>query len=316
MEEDRVFADRYKILSLLGVGGMGQVYRAEHLALRREVALKVLGSRTLGDGQVRFEREARAIARLDHPCCVRILDYGVFQHRRFIAMELLDGKTLSQTLLDEGPFSETRAIAVARSLLSALAHAHAHGVLHRDVKPENVMLARGRTVLIDFGLAALRDEAALTGSGLVLGSPSYIAPERLQGHAYDARADLYSVGVILYELLTGVRPFGGGSPEQIMHHALYRPPRPMRAARHITPALEALVLRALSKDPTRRFADAEDMLFALSDIRASDAAASVPSLIATTDPGTTLIRLASRPTLLRRLWSWLRYGRWRWRTSA
>src|SRR5262249_19883663 len=155
-----------------------------------------------------------------------------YEHHN-IAMELVDGDTLASVLRD-GPISASRAVHIARHVLAGLAHAHSHGVLHRDVKPENVMLvARDipRVVLIDFGLAWLRDEPSLTGNGFCMGSPAYIAPERLLGRGYDETTDLYAVGVILFEMLAGARPFAGPSPMHTMQLALHRPPRPLRSFR-------------------------------------------------------------------------------------
>ena len=311
-------AGRYEILAPLGRGGMARVYRARDLVLRREVALKLLNGKAGEALAARFEREARAIARLDHPGCVRILDCGP----RFITMELVAGMTLGAAL-GNGPFAEARAIHIARGLVAALAHAHARGVLHRDVKPENVMLAGSRPVLIDFGLACLDDEAGMTAVGTCVGSPSYVAPERLLGQPYDARADLYAVGIILYELLAGTRPFVGDTPDEIMQHALRRPPRPLRAVRRgISPEVDALVTRALAKDPARRFADAEDMLAALDEVARAAAPDVEPELArvaapADPDPGASTVAIITRaPRWWARLWGWLRYGRWRWARQA
>ena len=257
------YADRYEIISVLGRGGMSIVYRARDRKGGDDVALKVLGAKHVtGDNLMRFEREARAIGRLDHPGCVKVLDHGK-DPRRFIAMELIAGPTLVR-VLERGPLPRERALDIARQVLSALAHAHGKGVLHRDVKPENVMLPGERAVLIDFGLASIRDDAAVTATGMCVGSPSYLAPERMLGRAYDARADVYAVGVMLYEMLAGVRPFRGDSPEEIMHCALHRPAPPLRAiARDIASPVAAVVARALAKDPAKRFADAGEMLAAL-----------------------------------------------------
>ncbi len=310
----KLFADRYEILSVIGRGGMGIVYRARQVALDKLVALKVLGTSRVVDAHARFEREARAIARLDHPGCVRILDYGRAP-QRYIAMEMLEGPTLARALA-EGSLSTPRAVHVARQLLLALAHAHGHAVLHRDVKPENVVLPGARAVLIDFGLAALRDEPAMSRVGECLGSPSYIAPERLRGHPYDARADLYAVGVILHEMLAGARPFIGNSPEAIMEQVLHRPPRPLRACRpDVSRALDAVVRRALAKDPERRFADAEEMLAALEDVPVREELA-VRVTSARVEQATTgrIVELA--PSRWGRLWAWLRFGRWRWREAT
>ncbi len=311
---------RYKIVSLLGRGGMGHVYRAEHLLLRKEVALKVLDAE-LGDCLgARFEREARTTARLDHPSCVRVLDYGrTLDGVQFIAMELIDGPTLAATLAGGARLPVDRAVWIARSLLAGLAHAHRNGILHRDIKPENVMFARRgdtlRPVLIDFGLARLYDEGPLTAAGMCVGSPSYLAPERLLGRAYDARADLYSVGVVVYEMLAGVRPIAGDSPREIMRGHIDRPPRPLRAVRHDVPAaLEAVVARALAKDPARRFPDAEAMMSALADVPlAIDQPPPAPAVTRRVDEATTLaITTLDQPPWLVRLWSWLRFGGWRW----
>jgi serine/threonine protein kinase len=302
---------RYELLALLGEGGMGKVYRARHRGLDKIVALKVLDPRLLKHEAVmrnseRFDREARAIARLDHPGCVRIYDHAA----GFIAMEFLDGPTLAEVLDEEGQLPLARALAIADDLLGALAHAHAQGVLHRDLKPQNVMLVKRGAVIIDFGLAALNDAAKLTLDGMALGSPSYLAPERLRGEPHDERSDLYAVGVMLYEMIAGVKPFLGATVEDIMHDALARPPRPLRVLRpEIPPALEQAIMRALSKNPARRFSDAEDMRFALSGIELATAAPASPA-----SSGSTMIELALvQPSLWGRFWTWLRYGRWRWR---
>ena len=314
-----IFAGRYRIRALLGQGGMGSVYRAEHTGLGKDVALKVIGNLS-HDLELRFEREARAIARLDHPGCVRVLDYGEDDLGvQFLAMELVDGPTL-HTAMAGDVLSIPRALHVAKSVLSALAHAHAHGVVHRDVKPENIMLAARpsfRVVLIDFGLASLKDAPALTGAGIAMGSPSYIAPERLLGQPHDARSDLYSVGVVLYEMIAGIRPYLGTTPNEIMANVMARPPRPLRAlVPDVSPALDAVIRRALHKDPARRFADAEEMRSALAEVEALDAIAEPAPVEIEPGASMTFAQLAiSKPTVWQRAWSRLRYGRWRWRPS-
>ena len=314
-----IFAGRYEILSAAGRGGMGFVYRARHLGLAKDVAIKIIGD-DKGDYAIRFGREARAIARLDHPNCVRVLDHGRVDTQQYIAMELLDGKTLA-VAMQEARLPTSRALAIARQLLMALAHAHEHGVIHRDIKPENVMLTKNgtRAVLIDFGLASMRDEAPVTAVGMCIGSPSYLAPERLLGRPHDVRTDLYAVGVLLYEMIAGVRPFAGGSPEETMRLALHRPPRPLRAIRrNISPALDRLIRRALAKDPGRRFADAEEMLLALNDIPSDEELAAREAAAEAEEQAATIAfcQLDVRePSWLSRAWSWIRYGGWRWRTD-
>jgi len=312
-----IFAGRYEILSAAGRGGMGYVYRARHLGLAKEVALKVVGDGKR-DFAMRFAREARAIARLDHPNCVRVLDHGRVDELQYIAMELLHGETLADAMKRER-FSTSRALTVTRQLLAALAHAHENGVIHRDIKPENVMLVRNgtRAVLIDFGLASLKDEAPLTAVGMCIGSPSYLAPERLLGQPHDTRTDLYAIGVILYEMIAGVRPFAGESPEETMRLALKKPPRPLRAIRrNIAPQLDKLIRRALAKDPARRFADAEEMLLAVNDVPSDEELAAAAAQAEAEDQAATMAicQLDIRqPSWLSRLWSRVRYGSWRWR---
>jgi serine/threonine protein kinase len=324
-----LFAGRYEILGPLGAGGMGSVYRARHVELRTEVALKIAGlplavDHRVDDGAARFDREARAIAKLDHGNIVRITDYGRTRRHRFIAMQLLEGPTLAQAL-SAGPLPIARVLLVARQLLAALVHAHARGVLHRDLKPDNVVLVRApspdgehrpeRAVLIDFGLAFVDDDAALTARGLCVGSPSYLAPERLDGRPADARADLYALGVLLYEMLAGKRPFAGDSTGEILLAARTRPARPLRAIRReIGKPLDAFVQRALAKDPDRRFSSATQMLAALEDVQ--DLEQRELEAVEHDQAATFLAIPLAEPSWIARLWSRLRYGRWRWRRAA
>jgi eukaryotic-like serine/threonine-protein kinase len=315
-----IIGDRYEILASIGEGGMGQVYRARHLGLDKQVALKVLPMGRTGDADARFSREARALARLDHPGCVRVLDHGRADGVSYLSLDLVQGITLGAAMKQER-FAISRAVEITRQLLLALAHAHVLGVIHRDIKPENVVLRDSKwPVLVDFGLASLADEASFTAKGMCVGSPSYLAPERLLGKPHDARTDLYAIGVILYEMVAGSKPFAGDSPQQTMTLALHRPPRPLRALRRdISPVLERIITRALSKDPTRRFADAEEMLLALDDmLQTSELASQRAARDEESDAASTIAigQLAfSEPSWFSRAWSWLRYGGWRWRRN-
>jgi serine/threonine-protein kinase len=310
-----IVASRYRVLGLLGRGGMGAVYRAVHEGLGRDVAVKVLDlATTIPDAEARFEREARTAARLDHPGIVRVLDYGRDRGSPFLAMELLDGPTLHTEMGRAGRMGVTRAAQAIGEVLVALGHAHDRGVLHRDVKPENAMFSRRegarRLVLIDFGLARLRDEATLTGQGRVFGSVSYVAPERLASEDVDCRADLYSVGVMLYEMLAGVRPFVGMTPLEVARKHVSAVARPLRAIRpDVTAAVDAVVVRAMAKRPERRFQTAWEMLDALEEATARGSREMEPPA----DEMSTIAIPRMIDSAPRRLWARLAYGAWRWR---
>lgn len=271
----------YQVYERIGHGGMSDVYRARNLLTGAIVALKVLSPMySVGSLAQRFRREVRNATRLDHPGCVCILDHGrAPDGTLYLAMEMLTGRTLRDELHSAGKFTIGHAVRVVRELLSGLAHAHDAGVLHRDLKPENVMFRQPaippppvrvrrqpppRVVLIDFGLSQLRDDAPLTAVGTCVGSPSYLAPERLLQRDYDARADVYAVGVILYELLAGRPPYTGINATAIARQHIERTPPPIRRRRPEIPAsLELVVNRALAKFPEHRFETASDMLEAL-----------------------------------------------------
>ena len=327
LRKGTVLAHRYEIISLLGRGGMADVYRARHLTLGNDIALKLLSTLT-GRRAVRFEREARTAASLDHVGCVRVHDYGhALDGSRYLAMELIEGASLRRIMEEEGTFSAEYAMWIGTEMLDALAHAHSRGVLHRDIKPENVMFRTDgsgrRVVLIDFGLSRLRDDAPLTATGVCVGSPSYIAPERLLGQPYDGRADVYSVGILLYELLAGCRPFFGESPLDIARAHLRDEPYPLDVLRDDLPAgLVAVIGRALARRPDDRYASAVEMLAALERarraIRAARAPVASPPIQAMGSPagdaGETMLRIyPPRVSMFRRLTGWLRFGRWRWR---
>jgi len=264
----------YEIVEELGRGGMARVYLARSPE-RPEVALKVLEPEFAGQARsARFAREVDAAARLSHPGCARLLDHGSTRDGLlYLVIERLRGPTLREALGTRHRLRLREVLEIGRQLCSALAHAHAAGVMHRDVKPENVMYRgpgdTGEVVLIDFGLSRLRDDVPLTVAGTCLGSPSYVAPERLLERPADGRADLYAVGVVLYELAAGQPPFVGTAPLDIARQHIVVRPRPLRELRPAAPAgLAAIVHRALEKQPELRFPRAEIMGAALEALEA------------------------------------------------
>jgi len=261
---------RWRIEARLGAGGMGVVYRATHVGLGRAVALKLLDERGAASPSAvaRFEREARAISRLSDPRIVSILDFGVHGRRPYIVMELLDGRRLTEELA-RGPLAPARAAAIVGQILDGLRHAHGKGVIHRDLKPDNVMLADGdRVTILDFGLARIVsvEEPSISLPATVAGTPSYMAPEQCAGRRVDHRADLYAAGVILYTMLVGRKPFVAADTKELFRlHREAPPPSPRRAApsQRLSEALERVILRALAKEPDARFFHAAEMRAAL-----------------------------------------------------
>ena len=260
----------YEVMRRLGAGGMATVYAARAPG-GELVALKVLARElAAGTRAARFAREVATAARLRHPGCVRLIDRGFMADGTpFLVTELLTGPTLRDALARR--FSIPEVLLAGIELCDALAHAHRAGVLHRDIKPENIMFRgpgrRGGAVLIDFGLSRLHDDAPLTAVGTCLGSPSYLAPERLLEGACDTRADVYAMGCVLYELLSGRPPFVGDGPLAIGRQHIRDLPVAVRERRPSTPrALAAVIHRALEKDPSRRFAHADTMAAALASV--------------------------------------------------
>ncbi len=251
------------LLDVIGRGGMGTVYLGEHLFLRRRVAIKVLSRDLSADPEevARFEREAVNAARLDHPNIVRIWDVDEHDGRPFIVMELVEGEDLGDLLLRHPRLSPERAARIVREVALALEHAHGKGIVHRDITPGNILLGRdGRVKITDFGLALEADRAEDSRDGTVTGTPHYLAPEQARGLAADGRSDLYSLGVTLYEMLTGERPFEGASPESIVRKHL-EPARPSARSRRagLPKALSAVVARMTALQPADRYATARDL---------------------------------------------------------
>jgi serine/threonine-protein kinase len=220
-----VVAGRYRIVRRLGQGGMGIVFVAEHTALERQVALKVLAPDLARHETLvtRFVREARAASKIGHHHIVNVLDFGrTDEDAPFIVMELLAGLDLGRTLHRDGAFPLARAAGVTRQLCAAMGAAHAKGVVHRDLKPENVFLCDGDVVkVLDFGLARFADAQPLTQAGMVFGTPEYMAPEQARGERVDQRADVYAVGCILYEMLTGTVPYAGADAATVLEKDVF-----------------------------------------------------------------------------------------------
>src|SRR5213595_4207582 len=257
-----LFDGRYRILRKLGTGGMANVYLAEDEVLGRRVAIKILNDRHAGDDQFveRFRREAKNAASLSHPNIVSIYDRGEAEGTYYIAMEYLDGRSLKELIVARGPAPIHVSIDYARQILAAIRFAHRHGIVHRDIKPHNVMAdADGRLKVTDFGIARA-GVSQMTEAGSIIGTAQYLSPEQARGAAVDQTSDLYSVGVVLYELLTGVVPFSGDTPVEIaMKHLSSTPEAPSAKRAEIPRDLDMIVLRALAKDPAERYQNAEEM---------------------------------------------------------
>lgn len=294
-----VLEGRYELVARLGEGGVGWVYRAKHLRLGTDVAIKMLQAPYDHHESLRprFEREAQALAQLRHPNIVTMTDYSVADGRPYLVMERLEGRTLAE-LLEHGPLPEARARRILRQVLDALIYAHGRGFAHRDLKPSNIFLVELPTdpdhvKILDFGFVKLMRDVdggkrpALTVSGIAFGTPSYMCPEQATGAPTDPRADLYSAGIVLYEMLSGRRPFVGEIPEVIRAHLTEPVPRLVVGEREAGRELRAFLERALAKAPADRFQTAGEMRAALdalptpglvreSELRALEQAPTVP----------------------------------------
>ena len=260
----RVFDDRYEVVRKLGSGGMADVYLANDRLLGRQVALKVLSARYAHDEQFveRFRREASSAAGLNHPNIVQIYDRGEAEGTYYIAMEYLEGRSLKEIIVKYAPLSPDLVVSIAVQILEALRFAHRRDVIHRDIKPQNIIVDNdGRVKVTDFGIARAGSASTMTEAGSILGTAHYLSPEQAQGQPVEAASDLYSLGVVMYEMATGKLPFDGDNPVGIaMQHVHEAPVLPPSLAPELPENLEPVILRALAKSPANRYRSADAFL--------------------------------------------------------
>ncbi len=273
---DRIIDGRYRVLLRIGTGGMGAVYKVEHLAMGKLAAMKVLHASLTEDREVaqRFRREAEAVSRLSSPHTVQVFDFGESARSSYLVMELVKGEDLGAILRRDGPLPFARLAPLMMQVCDALSEAHEAGIVHRDLKPENLLVARARdghdiAKVVDFGLAKLRDREelnAVTARGSLVGTPFYMSPEQIRAEELDARSDLYSLGALMYRVLTGVHPYTASTPVAVLTQHLTEeliPPSKRKPELHIAPRVEAIIMRAMAKRRDERYASADALKQAL-----------------------------------------------------
>ncbi|HEV3312712.1 MAG TPA: protein kinase [Chloroflexota bacterium] len=270
---DFILGNRYRLLSPLGEGGMASVYAAQDERLGRRVAVKVLAESLLKDPDFvkRFQAEAEAAANLTHPNIVPVYDVGQDGERHFIVMELVEGRNLKDLIADRGTLPIDQSVGIICQVLDGLAYAHAHGLIHRDIKPQNILVNReGIAKLADFGIAKAADNSSATQTAVILGSAHYFSPEQAQGDRVTAQSDIYSVGVVLYEICVGAVPFEGSNLLSVAAQHLHDDPaHPSSVNPAIPSALSRVILTALAKEPAARFESASAMRAALRELPAA-----------------------------------------------
>lgn len=284
----QMLAQRYELVEKIGEGGMAVVYKARCTYLDRWVAVKILRDQYANNPEFvdRFQREARAAARLAHPNIVSIYDVGEDQGRHFIVMEYVQGENLKDYLCNQGPLSPQMVAEVGQQVAAALAHAHCRGIIHRDIKPHNLLITpEGQVKVTDFGIARAAAASSLTETGVVLGSVHYFSPEQARGSSVDVRSDIYALGVVLYELLTGELPFTGDSPIAIALSHLDSEPKPVaEVCPHIPKNLERAIMKAMAKDPADRYQTAGELWQDLIEVAGKTAFQNEPTRVLTAAP--------------------------------
>ena len=259
--------DNYKIVKKIGEGGMGEVYKGVDVMLEREVAIKLLKPELSNRDDIvqRFRSEAIALGRLNHPSIAAVYNFGRFNTQFYMALEFVNGETLDDVIKKNGALAWQTALHYAIAILQGLEHAHRFQIIHRDIKPSNIIITEQDTVkILDFGMARILEKARQTISGNLIGTLEYVSPEQIRGQETDARSDIYSVGVVLYEMLTGHIPFEKNTEYDLIKSQIEEKPKPPRSfSQAIPPQIEQLVLKALEKKPERRFASANDFADAL-----------------------------------------------------